>query len=114
MAPTPDKPESKALAGRAARRAKGPGPGKRIRVTQEISFIGFDARQRRVIAGLGLPGRPGRSVELEDTPSTRGMVAMVPHLVRIDEIDAEIDATTGKTKAEPARAVRKRAGGGSR
>ena len=48
------------------------------------SFIGFDEKQRRVIAGLGL-SRPGRSVVREDTPSTRGMVAKVPHLVVVTD-----------------------------
>ena len=40
--------------------------------------------QRRTLVGLGL-GRIGRTRELEDTPSVRGMVDAIPHLVRIVE-----------------------------
>ena len=60
---------------------------KRIRITQVKSVVGFDWRQRRVMAGLGL-SRPGRSVVLEDTPSVRGMAGKVPHLVRVEEVES--------------------------
>lgn len=57
---------------------------KMIRIRQVRSGIGFKFNQRQVLAGLGL-SRPGRSVVLEDTPSVRGMVAKIPHLVVIEE-----------------------------
>lgn len=40
--------------------------------------------QRQTLIGLGL-GKMNRTRELEDTPSVRGMVNKVPHLVRIIE-----------------------------
>ena len=40
--------------------------------------------QRQTLVGLGL-GRIGRTRELEDTPSVRGMVRAIPHLVAIVE-----------------------------
>ena len=56
-----------------------------IRVRQVRSGIGFKFNQRRVLAGLGL-ARPGRSVVLEDTASTRGMCKKIPHLVVFEEV----------------------------
>lgn len=58
--------------------------GKRIRIKQEKSGIGFDRRQRATLRGLGL-GRPGREAELEDTPAVRGMIRKVIHLVSVEE-----------------------------
>jgi large subunit ribosomal protein L30 len=40
--------------------------------------------QRRTLVGLGL-NKVNRTRELEDTPSIRGMVAKIPHLVEIVE-----------------------------
>lgn len=40
--------------------------------------------QRRTLKGLGL-GKINRTRELEDTPSVRGMVNAIPHLVTIVE-----------------------------
>ena len=40
--------------------------------------------QRRTLIGLGL-NKMHRTRELEDTPSIRGMVAKIPHLVEIFE-----------------------------
>lgn len=58
---------------------------KKIRVEQVRSAIGFDRGQRATLRGLGL-GRPGARMELEDTPSIRGMIRKVSHLIRIEEI----------------------------
>jgi large subunit ribosomal protein L30 len=44
--------------------------------------------QRQTLVGLGL-GRIGRTRELEDTPSVRGMVRAIPHLVSIVEEKGE-------------------------
>ena len=41
--------------------------------------------QRQTLIGLGL-NKIGRTRELEDTPSVRGMVDAIPHLVRIVEV----------------------------
>jgi large subunit ribosomal protein L30 len=59
--------------------------GKRIRVTQTGSPIGRRADQRQTLVGLGL-NKMNRSRELEDTPSIRGMVEKVSHLVRVEDV----------------------------
>lgn len=48
------------------------------------SQIGFDRRQRATLRGLGLK-RLGQRVEIEDTPSTRGMIHKVRHLVVVED-----------------------------
>jgi large subunit ribosomal protein L30 len=40
--------------------------------------------QRQTLVGLGL-NKVGKTRELEDTPSVRGMVRAIPHLVTIVE-----------------------------
>ncbi len=57
---------------------------KTIVVKQIGSPIRRPANQRKTLIGLGL-NKMHRSRELEDTPSIRGMVARIPHLVRIVE-----------------------------
>ena len=56
---------------------------KTLRVTQIGSPIGRRNDQRQTLVGLGLNKRH-RSRELEDTPSVRGMIRKVQHLVRVD------------------------------
>jgi large subunit ribosomal protein L30 len=58
--------------------------GKTIRVTQVRSAIGYDRRQRATLRGLGLR-RMHHTVEVSDTPEVRGMVAKIPHLVKVEE-----------------------------
>jgi large subunit ribosomal protein L30 len=58
--------------------------GKKIKITQTGSHIGRTDDQRATLVGLGLNKRHRSSV-LEDTPSVRGMINKVQHLVRIDE-----------------------------
>jgi large subunit ribosomal protein L30 len=57
---------------------------KTIVVKQVGSPIRRPAEQRRTLIGLGL-NKMHRTRELEDTPSVRGMVAAIPHLVEIIE-----------------------------
>jgi large subunit ribosomal protein L30 len=57
---------------------------KTLRVRQVRSGVGYERDQRATLRGLGL-GRPGRSAELPDDPSVRGMIRKVRHLVRIEE-----------------------------
>ena len=56
---------------------------KRIVVTQKKSPIGRQSYQKKTLIGLGL-NKIGRSRELEDTPSIRGMIGKVKHLVQVD------------------------------
>ena len=58
--------------------------GKRVRVTQVRSQIGFDRRQRATLCGLGIR-RMHQTVELEDTPQVRGMIRKVVHLLKVEE-----------------------------
>lgn len=57
-----------------------------VRVTQVGSPIGRRKDQRATLVGLGL-NKMHRTRELEDTPSVRGMIAKVSHLVRIEDAD---------------------------
>ena len=55
-----------------------------IKIQYYRSAIGFSERQKLIIKGLGF-GRLNGTRELIDSPSIRGMIAKVPHLVRILE-----------------------------
>ena len=56
----------------------------KIIVKQVKSIIGRPEYQRKVVMALGL-GRIGKTREITDTESVRGMVAKVSHLVEIVE-----------------------------
>jgi len=58
----------------------------RLKVTLKHSAIGRDRRQLEHLKGLGLR-RIGGSRTLENTPSVRGMVKKVLHLVDVEEIE---------------------------
>ena len=55
---------------------------KRVKVTLRKSTIGFGKKQAAVVEGLGLR-RLNHTVELADTPATRGMIHKVRHLVEV-------------------------------
>ena len=57
---------------------------KTIVVKQIGSPIRRPAVQRQTLVGLGL-NKMHRTRELEDTPSVRGMINKIPHLVEIVE-----------------------------
>lgn len=59
---------------------------KTIKVEQVRSGIGRPRKHRLVLTSLGLR-RIGHVVERQDSPAVRGMVAKIPHLVRIVEAD---------------------------
>jgi len=54
-----------------------------IRVRQIKSGIGYAKDQKATLIGLGFR-RMNQVVELEDTPSVRGMIHKISHLVRIE------------------------------
>ena len=56
---------------------------KTLVVTQKKSPIGRQSYQKKTLIGLGL-NKIGRVKELEDTPSIRGMIDKVKHLVKVD------------------------------
>lgn len=55
-----------------------------IKVTQIRGSSGRLKNHRACIAGLGLR-RIGHTVEVEDTPSVRGMINKVNYLLRVEE-----------------------------
>ena len=55
-----------------------------VKVTLVKSMIGRPEKHRKVVLGMGLT-KVNRTVELEDTPSIRGMINKVSHLVTAEE-----------------------------
>ena len=55
-----------------------------VKVTLVKSFHGRLKNHRACVSGLGLR-RIGHTVEVEDTPSVRGMINKVNYLVRVEE-----------------------------
>ncbi|MGE5833364.1 MAG: 50S ribosomal protein L30 [Acidobacteriota bacterium] len=55
-----------------------------MKVTQIRSGIGFDQKQTLALRGLGLR-RLRHTVEVPDTPSSRGLILKVRHLVVVSE-----------------------------
>jgi large subunit ribosomal protein L30 len=55
---------------------------KTVKIRQTGSPIRRKTDQRATLIGLGL-NKMGREVELEDTPSVRGMIAKVHHMVQV-------------------------------
>ncbi len=58
----------------------------KLKITQVRSGIGTKPKQRGTLRALGL-GRIGKSRTHEDRPETRGMIARVPHLIDVQEVD---------------------------
>jgi large subunit ribosomal protein L30 len=73
-----------------------------LRVTWVKSAIGYGDDQKRTIKALGLR-RLHQSVEHQDSPSVRGMVGAVRHLVEVEDV---VVAARPKRK-RPARVSRK-------
>ena len=57
-----------------------------LKVSQKKSTIGVPVKLRKVAAGLGLRG-PGSHVVVANTPSFRGMVKTVIHLLEVEEVE---------------------------
>jgi len=55
-----------------------------VKVTLVKSMIGRPEKHRRVLRGMGL-NKLNKTVELQDTPSIRGMINKVSHLVETEE-----------------------------
>ena len=68
----------------AKKTAKSSSNAPKVRITLVRSPIGFDKSQAATVQGMGLR-RIGHSVELVDTPATRGMILKVRHLVAVSE-----------------------------
>jgi len=76
-------PAKKAPAKKATTATKKPA-GNTVTVQQIGSPIGRPASQRGTLIGLGL-NKMNKTRTLEDTPSVRGMIKSIPHLVKIIE-----------------------------
>ena len=57
----------------------------KLKITLTKSTIGANPKQRKVVQALGLR-KMHHSVELDDTPATRGAIAKVSHLVTVEEV----------------------------
>ena len=57
----------------------------KLQVKQIKSVIGQEHSMRLTIKGLGLSG-PGTSVTVANTPSFRGAIKKVMHLVQVEEV----------------------------
>ena len=55
-----------------------------LKVTQVKSKIGETEQHRGTLRALGL-GRIGRTVEVQESPATAGMLRKVAHLVKVEE-----------------------------
>jgi len=62
-------------------------PGKVLRITLVRSPIGNTQRHKETVRSLGLR-KINQSVERPDTPSLRGMLMLVNHLVHIEEVES--------------------------
>ena len=57
-----------------------------VRVTLVKSAIGYNKKQKATVRALGLH-RMNQSVEHIDSPTLRGMLAKVDHLISVEEIE---------------------------
>ncbi len=57
----------------------------KLKITQLRSVIKRKKKQKLTIEAMGL-GRPNNSAVLPDNPQTRGMIEVVKHLVKVEEI----------------------------
>jgi large subunit ribosomal protein L30 len=60
--------------------------GSQLKVTQIASPIGKKYDQRQTLIGLGL-NKMHRSKVLENTPSVKGMIEKIKHLVKVEVIN---------------------------
>ena len=59
-------------------------PGKVLRITLVKSPIGYSTRHKKTVRALGLR-RMHQTVEQVDSPSLRGMIYLINHLVKVEE-----------------------------
>lgn len=56
----------------------------KIKIQYYKSMIGYSKRQKAIVSGLGIT-KLNQIVERPDNPSMRGIVAKIPHMLRIVE-----------------------------
>ena len=57
----------------------------KLRVTQVRSIIDRPERQKRTMKAIGLR-KMNQTVEVENTPEMKGMIASVAHLLKVEEV----------------------------
>jgi len=57
---------------------------KQLKITQIKSTIGYREKTRLTIEALGL--KMNKTVVLPDNPAIRGMIAKIPHLLKVEEV----------------------------
>jgi len=62
--------------------------GSQLRITLVRSLIGRPRKQREVVKGLGLR-KIGTQVVRADCPEIRGMIAKIPHLLQVEELEKQ-------------------------
>jgi large subunit ribosomal protein L30 len=67
--------------------------GGKLRIKLVKSPIGYSRRQKETVRSLGLR-RLQQVVEWPDTPTVRGMVAAVQHLVQVEQVNGHEAART--------------------
>lgn len=60
---------------------------KQVKITLTRSLIGYPQDQRATVKALGL-GKINTTVVKNDTPTIRGMIHKVRHLVKVEEVQA--------------------------
>jgi large subunit ribosomal protein L30 len=79
--------KSKILPGDGDQPSENPLAGNRtLRVTYAVSSIGVKKDQKDTVLRLGLK-RLGQTVDQPDSPSIRGMIHKVRHLLTVEEVD---------------------------
>jgi len=58
----------------------------KIKITLFRSLVGYPENQRVIARGLGLR-KPNSSVIREDTPSIRGMIRKITHLLKVEVVE---------------------------
>jgi len=56
----------------------------KLKITMVKSMNGRPEKHRRVLRGMGIR-KMHQAVELPDNPATRGMIAKVAHMVKVEE-----------------------------
>ncbi len=73
-----------------------------LKITLVKSPIANTPRNRAIVQSLGL-GKTGRSVLQHDTPSIRGMIHKVKHLLQVEEVEDQPKAPKARGKKAAAR-----------
>lgn len=53
-----------------------------IKIQYYRSMIGYSKKQKEIVKSLGIT-KLNQTIERQDSPGTRGVVAKIPHLLRI-------------------------------